>query len=362
MDIAVIGAAGSVGRAVCMQLLATGAVGSGERLQLVGHKGGSSESGVYGLRIDLLDAYGVRPPGIQAVINPEDIDADIVIMVAGETASVDPHSPASREAVAQKNLPIFEYYADILEKFGAKDELVIVQSNPVELAVHVFSEKLGRHRVVGAGAYNDTLRFRRELLSGLDAGEAHPVVMGYMLGEHGSHAVPIWSSVSSGGLVPGVWDAHIARTKSDLTIEELPIVVAQAREKLAELLANNLAKEATEFVEALPADVRSLVKPWFAHWTGRTSTATAHSVVNLVNALQEGHRMVLPLQVQLTEEEWPGINTVLGVPVVIDATGWHGVVPLEITIEEHEALRAAGHAVKEQLISISQPNKAATEF
>ena len=202
MDIAVIGAAGSVGRAVCMQLLATGAVGPGERLQLVGRKGGSSESGVFGLRIDLLDAYGVRSPEIQAVINPEEIDADIVIMVAGETASVDPHSPASREAVAKKNLPIFEYYADVLDRVGAKDELVIVQSNPVELAVKVFAEKLGRHRVVGAGAYNDTLRFRRELLSGLDTAGTHPVVMGYMLGEHGAHAVPIWSSVNAGGLVP----------------------------------------------------------------------------------------------------------------------------------------------------------------
>ena len=146
-----------------------------------------------------------------------------------------------------------------------------------------------------------------------------------------------------------MWDAHIARTRSNLTIEELPLVVAQARDTLAELLAGNQAQEATDYVEALPADVRSLVKPWFAHWTGRTSTATAHSVVNLVSALQEGHRIVLPLQVQLTTQEWPGVETVMGVPVDIDATGWHSVVPLTITTEEHEALLAAGRAISDQL-------------
>lgn len=349
MDIAVIGATGSVGRAVCMQLLATGAIGPGEKLQLVGRRGGSSDAGVYGLRIDLLDAYAVRAPRIEAIVDAEDIDADIVIMVAGATASVDPSSPASREDVARANLPIFEYYADILNQHGAKDELVIVQSNPVELAVEVFSDRLGRHRVVGAGAYNDTLRFRRELLSGLHSNNHHPVVMGYMLGEHGTNAVPIWSSVKAGGLVPGVWEQHVAASHSGASPRELPELVAQARSELATLLSENRAHDASEFVAGLPADVRSLVKPWFAHWTGRTSTATAHSVVNLVSALQGGHRVVLPLQVQLQADEWPGVDTVMGVPVDVDATGWHSVVELDVSDDEREALRAAGHAISAQL-------------
>jgi malate dehydrogenase len=349
MDIAVVGAAGSVGRAVCTQLLSTGTLGPGEKLQLVGRKGGKSESGVYGLRIDLLDAYSLHAPQIEVVLDGSQIDADVVIMVAGETASVDPSSPASRETVAKANLPIFEHYADMLDTYGAKDELVIVQSNPVELAVDVFADRLGRHRVVGAGSYNDTLRFRRELLAGLETTGRHPIVMGYMLGEHGTHSVPIWSSVQAGGLEPGLWDEHISAVNAQIEPHDIPAVTTEARTTLADLLSTHRAADAAAFVEKLPPDVRSLVKPWFAHWTGRTSTATAHSVVDLVAGLQEGHRVVLPLQVQLGTDDWPGIETVMGVLVDIDATGWHHVVPLDLTDTEHAALISAGKAIQAQI-------------
>lgn len=349
MDIAVIGAAGSVGRAVCTQLLATGAIGPGEKLQLVGRRGGASETGVYGLRIDLLDAYGLRAPTIEAVLDGDDIDADIVIMVAGETPALDPARPTSRDAVAAANLPVFEYYAEMLDIHGDKDELVIIQSNPVELAVKVFSDRLGRSRVVGAGAYNDTLRFRRELLAGLESVPSNPVITGYILGEHGPNAVPIWSSVKAGGLVPAQWNEHLERVRPQHSLSELGATAAAARARLAELLRDHKAQEATEFVAELSPDVRALVKPWFAHWSGRTSTATAHSAVDLVAALQSGHNVVLPLQVQLQQNEWLGVETVMGVPVSIDATGWQSVVEIALTDEERQALLASADAINTQL-------------
>ncbi len=304
MDVAVIGAAGSVGRAVCMQLLATGAVRQGERLQLVGRRGGASEAGVFGLRIDLLDAYAPHTPRIEPVLDGDAIDADVIIMVAGETPSVDAHVATTRDAVAAANLPVFEFYAEALAAHGSDDALVIIQSNPVELAVDVFSERLGRHRVVGAGSYSDTLRFRRELAAGLD-GERAPVVTGYLLGEHGPHAVPIWSSVRAAGLPRAAWQAHLEGLRNRSSLDDLPLEVAAGRARLAELLGEHRAEEATLFVASLPPDVRALVKPWFAHWSGRTSTATAHSVVDLVSSLQDGHRVVLPLQVRVSADEWP---------------------------------------------------------
>lgn len=349
MDIAVIGAPGSVGRAVCMQLLSTGVVGPGERLQLVGRRGGSSELGIYGLRIDLLDAYASRGPWIETVLDGDQIDADIIVMVAGSTPSTDAANPTDREAVAHANLPTFEHYAQVLAEHGAKDELVIVQSNPVELAVDVFSDALGRHRVVGAGSYNDTLRFRREVAADFDNAGSAPVVTGYMLGEHGAHAVPIWSSVRAGGTPPGTWDAHLDRIRPPHPLADLPALCAEARATLSEFIVAHRAVEASAFVSSLSPDIRSLVKPWFAHWTGRTSTATAHSAVDLVDSLQGGHRVVLPLQVQVHADEWPGVETVLGVPVTVDATGWHEIVPLPLTDEERAALLAAGDAISSQL-------------
>lgn len=348
MDVAVIGSAGSVGRAVCMQLLAAEVVGSGERLQLVGRRGGDSEMGIFGQRIDLLDAFAHRGPNIETVLDGDDIDADIVIMVAGATPPVAPNSIADRHTLAKANLPIFEHYADVLARSGPKDELVIVQSNPVEFAVSIFAERLGRNRVVGAGAYNDSLRFRRELAKGLPR-DRSPVVCGYILGEHGVHAVPIWSSARAAGMVPGEWEAHIATVRQPIPLEDIPGVVGATRQRLAEFLVDRRPAEAAEFIATCPPDIRALVKPWFAHWAGRTSTATAHSVVDVVARLQSGHRLVLPMQVAARADEWPGVETVMGLPVDIDATGWHTIVEIPVTDEELAALQAAGTAIAEQL-------------
>lgn len=350
MDVAVIGASGSVGRAVCMQLLATNAVAAGERLQLVGRRGGASEVGVFGQRIDLLDAFASRGARIEAVLDADEIDADIVIMVAGATPPDVPTTIADRHTLVRANLPIFEYYADALDRHGPKDELVIIQSNPVELAVSVFAERLGRHRVVGAGAYNDSLRFRREIADGLPSREQYPpVVTAYILGEHGVNAVPVWSSARAAGVVQGEWDAHLSRVRQAIPLGEIASFVAATRQQLADLLVDKQAVQAEALLASCPPDIRALVKPWFAHWAGRTSTATAHSVVDIVGQLQSGHRSVLPLQVVAQADEWPGVDTVMGLPVDIDATGWHSIVPIPMTDDELAGLRAAGTAIAEQL-------------
>lgn len=173
-----------------------------------------------------------------------------------------------------------------------------MQSNPVELAVSVFADRLGQHRVVGAGSYNDSLRFRRELAEGLSReGRCAPVISAYILGEHGVNAVPIWSSAQAAGMVLGEWEAHLARVHTPVPLSELPRKVAAARERLAELVI-----------------------------VGRTSTATAYSAVEVVARLQAGHRVVLPLQIVAHADEWPGVDTVMGLPVDIDASGWHSIV------------------------------------
>jgi malate dehydrogenase len=71
--------------------------------------------------------------------------------------------------------------------------LFVIVSNPVELAVKVFSEKLGRERVIGMGAEQDSLRFARAIAHDLYISRQY--VMAAVLGEHGQAMVPVWSSV-----------------------------------------------------------------------------------------------------------------------------------------------------------------------
>lgn len=353
MDIAVIGASGSVGRAVCGQLLATGTMWPGERLQLVGRRGGASGTGVFGLRIDLLDAYAHAAPVIEQVLDADQIRADVVIMVAGQTPSVDPGSTATRDAVAAANLPLFEYYAQALAEHGTGREIVIIQSNPVELAVDVFARHLGTRRVLGAGAYSDSLRFRREIADGFVHSGLHdgqrPVVTGYVLGEHGPGFIPLWSSLRALGVDGDTWRTYLQSARGPHTLAELPELAAKARLHLSSLLLEHHGPQAFEYVSSLTADARAIVKPWFAHWTGRTSTATAHSVVDIVAELRQGHRVVLPLQVACDEDDWLGMTGVLGMAVDVDLEGRHFVVPLDVTDEEEAALRQAMTTVGQRL-------------
>ena len=98
MDIAVIGAGGSCGRQLCMQLLERRIAQTGDRLQMVTRRGGASETELWGLRADLQDAFDDWGPEVELVFEPEDVAADIVVMMAGETVSTDPGAETDRAA------------------------------------------------------------------------------------------------------------------------------------------------------------------------------------------------------------------------------------------------------------------------
>lgn len=353
MDVAVVGASGSVGRAVCGQLLATGTLGPGERLQLVGRSGSASETGVFGLAIDLRDAYVDSAPTIEPILELERIAADVVVMVAGQTPSDKPADFTSRDAVAKVNLPLFESVAEVLATHGTGREIVVIQSNPVELAVDVFARRLGPNRVIGAGSFNDSQRLRREVAEGFTRSPWYrgrkPLVVGYMLGEHGPAAVPMWSTLRAQGVDLQSWAQYLAAARGGRRFDELPGEVVQARDRVAAMLVEHQGEEAFTYIDGLPPDVRSLVKPWYAHWSGRTSTATAHCVVDIIQELGQGHRVLLPLQVACSADDWPGRAGVVGLVVDVDHEGWHRSIPLDVPDDEHQALLDAIGAIGQRL-------------
>src|SRR3989440_12049529 len=185
MDISVIGASGDVGAETVNQLLTGRVLTPSERLQLVGRVEGKSSSKLYGLQSDLSDAYAEVTPELEVVLTPEKIRGDILILAAGATVTA-PNQ--TRNELARLNLPVFRRYAQAIAAHGHGRELVLVVSNPVELAVEVFSQYLGRRRVIGVGGYSDSLRFRREIPLAL--GGARRFVPALVVGRQGSTQVP----------------------------------------------------------------------------------------------------------------------------------------------------------------------------
>ncbi|MBW4652708.1 MAG: hypothetical protein KME20_06750 [Kaiparowitsia implicata GSE-PSE-MK54-09C] len=344
MDIAIIGASGDCGREIVTQLLVSRVLMPTERLQLVGRAEGKSARVLAGMGSDLNDAYAEMAPELDVALHPEDIVGDVIVMTAGATVG---GNLTSRAELAAVNLSVFEQYARAIARYGSGHEVVVVVTNPQELAVEVFSQHLGRHRVVGIGAYSDSLRFRREIA--VDIGVRRQLVQGFVVGEHGDRMVPLWSSVNIHGMDAEELEEALTRLRQGHAVPEFPDYVSQERTAVLALVkAGNIAA-AYDYVDRLSPDLRVVIKPFITHLSGaKTISATANVTVDLVKALMDGREIVVSGQVQL-RGEFCDIHTPMGVPIVLTPFGWTQVIPIPIWDEEEKLLRQMAAFLSQRL-------------
>lgn len=335
MDIAILGATGSCGRQVVAQLLQRSVLPPSGRVHLIGHAGGH-ESELWGLRADLRDAFADMAPEIEIGTDVSSTGADVVVMMAGATVT---RETKDRAALAATNSRIF---AESAEAVGQMPDpvTVIVQSNPVESALAAFARVIPRERILGAAAWSDSLRFRRELAA--DLGLRRHMVSAQMWGQHGDSLVPIWSRIHARGVSEQVLADVIGSIRSGRSLTDLPEEIRLARTEALRLINAEDVAGAFAFIQRQPADVRAAVKPFFTHFTaGRTTElATAHAVVDIVEFLSVGQQMAIPAQVML-DGEYDDLAGPLAVPVLVDPTGWSQVIDEHIADDERDALRAA---------------------
>lgn len=347
MDVAVIGATGDVGRAVCADLIARRVLRSTSRLQLVGRQGGRSGMAAHGLRSDLIDAFDEYVPSIDVATSPDEVIADVIVFTAGATVPVDATQVIDRDALARRNLDVFREYAEAIRVGGTGQEVVIVVSNPVELGVSVFAHALGRHRVIGMGAWLDTLRFRREIAA--DLGIRRQRVSGFVVGQHGDGAVPLWSTVRLRGLDAAERAEVVGRIRGGHSLDLFGGEVAEAKAHLAAVGAVDPAS-AFDMVESLRPGVRGVVRPYLTHTSGaKTVHATAAATVDLVDTVLDGREIVVAGQVLLDGEIALGgrpVEGVLGVPVVIGPDGWTRVLLDELADDEERRLDAVHRQIR----------------
>lgn len=343
MDVAIIGAAGVCGRQVAMQLLEGRVLPASARLQLVAHRGGESEHELWGLRADLQDAFADWAPSIELAFSPSEVNAEIVVMMAGATVSLDPGAPVDRLALGRLNAQMFAEYAEALAKLP-ESPMVIVQSNPVELGVHIFAQHLPAERVLGAAGWSDTLRFRHELA--VEFGVPRTRVSALVLGQHGDHLVPIWSSIQVQGIAAEEVSAGIGRIRRGRHLCDLPQEVPAERAAMIDLISQDRIHDAYERVKALPVDLRVAVKPFFTAFTsGRTTEiVTARAAVDIVAAIFNGTAMSIPAQVA-SGGVWNNLAAPLAAPVLLGVQGWQQVLQLGLATDELAALEVADAAV-----------------
>jgi L-lactate dehydrogenase len=111
----------------------------------------------------------------------------------------------------------------------AKDPILLVASNPVDIMTHVTVKLSGLppERVIGSGTILDTARFRA--LLGEHLGVSPSSIHAYVLGEHGDSEVLAWSSVKVGGMPI----ADFARQRDQHLTEEVVAGIGDGVRKAA---------------------------------------------------------------------------------------------------------------------------------
>lgn len=237
-------------------------------------------------------------------------DAAIIIITAG--ANQKPEE--TRLDLVHKNVAI---YKKILAEIAALHYagILLVVSNPVDILTYTAVKLSGmpENRVIGSGTVLDTARLKYRLGEHLhvDTRSVHA----FIIGEHGDSEIVAWSSANVSG-VP-INDFCELRGHFDHS---------QAQEEIAEAVKNS----AYEIIERKSA----------------TYYGIAMSVKRICEAILRNERSILPVSVMMHGAY--GINDiVLSMPTVVGIDGIETQVPVSLSEEEQEKLKASAALLKD---------------
>lgn len=348
LSVAILGASGIMGRQIAASLAANLRQMAGiesPTLQLVGRRKGQGAGMLISLCSEFRDAYEEVCPNLEVVLDLDQVRADIIIMCAGATLSKEFKAEAE---VTRANLEIFDEHATALVERNPA-AMVLVVSNPVEFGVDAMvNAGFDPQRVIGTGAFLQTMRFRREVASELGVPRQH--LSGLVLGRHGLGMVPIWSSVR---LAPHASTADAVARLEQLKEEglaRLPLDIEVLRPlavQLRELTQGGQALAASALVNQQPPEFRAVLRRYLTFFSGPpfARVGNAEAVCRLVGDILSNKSTFTAAQVCLSGE-YLGINGVTGAPVVVSnqgATVW----PMELAPAEADALRASADGLIE---------------
>lgn len=342
MKIAIIGASGDIGRLLTASLVQRGIVGPLDRIQLVGRPEGPSVRTLYGFKSDMVDGLMEQAPHMEVVLNPSEIEADIVVMAAGIPFPREMGRKGSGDAFRATNVKICKHYASSISKTG-RSPLFLITTHPIEAGVKVFSKYFPRDRIIGMGGYMDSMRFRREIAEalGVDRGRIKALV----IGEHGPEMIPLWSSVR----IEGMDEREQRERIGELSSQSREAILDHARKKTLTLLEEEGPVEAFDHLHALPLEMRTQLRSWTTHFTGsKTTIGPAMATLDLLEKVILDKKELVSCQISL-QGEFYGLKGIFGTPVILGKRGIEEVKEIELWPEEKDRLREACRNINERL-------------
>jgi malate dehydrogenase len=242
-------------------------------------------------------------------------ESDVIVVTAGMARQ----PGQTRDDLLLKNGAIVR---DVVKRATqySPDSILILVTNPLDAMVHVALEASGfpRERVIGMAGVLDSARFRAFIAQ--DLGVSASDVSAFVLGGHGDTMVPLPRYSTVGGI------------------------------PLPELMKPDRIEALVQRTRNGGAEVVALLK------AGSAFYAPASSVLHMVDSILNDRKRVLPCAV-LLRGEYKIDGLVMGVPIILGASGVERIIEVSLTDSELDALRASAGAVQ-SLVDALEATKA----
>ena len=274
---------------------------------------------VEGEVMDIVQGTSFREPISVIAGDYEDAkDSDIVVITSG----IGRKPGQTRIDLAQTNVNILK---DITPKIvaAAPKALYVLVSNPVDILTYVFTKISGlpECQIIGSGTILDTARLRYDLSHHFKVAQMN--IHAYVFGEHGDTSFIPWSL------------ADVSGCKLD---EYEQLMMKQG------VVTDKLDPEATlKYVQKSGGEI--IAKK------GATFYAVSASVNKILAALDGAYDSVATVSSMMHGEY--GIEDVcISTMTLIGPEGVKGKVPVDLTDEEQEKLKASADALKAVIKSL----------
>ena len=272
------------------------------------------------VRAEVLDLnHGSQFVPHCTVTGSDQIDVTAGSSIVVVTAGAKQHPGQSRLELAATNVAMAQQLTPQLMEHSPRAVIIFV-TNPVDIVTYaaVKSVDAPPGRIFGSGTVLDSGRFR--FLIGQRAGVAVGNVHGAIVGEHGDSEIPLWSSVSIGGVPAEQFRADGALVFDEPTRAEISADVVNA---------------AYEIIEG----------------KGATNLAIGLSTARIVEAVLGNQHRVLPVST-VQNGAYEITDVALSLPTLISSAGAGEVLQAPLSVSELLGLQASAATLRKAQASL----------
>ena len=309
--VTIIGA-GSVGSTIAYNMVVTGIA---SEIVLIDINAKKAE----GEAMDILQGVPFcSPVSIYAGTYADAKGSDIVILTSGMPRK----AGQSRLELAQVNVDITKTIIPEIVKY-APEAVYIVVSNPIDILTYVFHKYSGlpSNQIIGSGTTLDTARLRSRLSETFNISQQN--VHAYVFGEHGDTSFIPWSGAYVSGVSLDEYYETVEKMGKNVTKIDKDAMLEYVRTSGGQVIANK----------------------------GATFYAVSVAVCKLVATILSSSDSVATVSSMMHGEY--GIEEVcLSTLTLVGPKGVQGKIPMRMTKEEVEKLKASADALKAVIAQI----------